>query len=91
MAEFPGRKFLVFSDDIEWCKIQKIFKDCHFYHGTAIEDLNLMTHCNGHIIGNSTLSWWGAWLSNAKTVIAPKIWFGNSTPIDIIPSRWLQI
>jgi len=32
--------------------------------------------CSGHIIANSSFSWWGAWLSNSEKVIAPQKWFG---------------
>jgi hypothetical protein len=41
-------------------------------------DMCMMTKCDYHIIANSSFSWWGAWLSNSKKVIAPKIWFGPS-------------
>lgn len=40
-------------------------------------DLCMMSKCNYHIIANSSFSWWGAWLSNSKQVIAPKKWFGS--------------
>ena len=36
----------------------------------------LMSMCDYHIIGNSTFSWWGAWLASSKKVVAPKQWFG---------------
>jgi hypothetical protein len=41
------------------------------------EDLALMSHCRHHIIANSSLSWWGAWLSRSdgQIVIAPRNWF----------------
>lgn len=41
------------------------------------EDLALMAACRGHIIANSSLSWWGAWLDPRpeKLVVAPRQWF----------------
>ena len=73
MAMFPNEKFLVFSDDIDWCKKQPIFKDCEFSEGTELEDLNLMASCKHNIIANSSFSWWAGYLNpNAdKRVIAP--------------------
>ena len=35
-----------------------------------------MSLCSDFIIANSSYSWWGAWLSSSKQVIAPKNWFG---------------
>lgn len=73
--------FLVFSDDIGWCKT--IFKGDNF---TFIEgeedyiDLYLMSLCNDNIIANSSFSWWGSWLNknNNKKIIAPSKWFGKA-------------
>lgn len=91
MAEFPNRQFLIFSDDIEWCKQQDIFKDYQFSEGrTEIEDLNLMMHCNGHIIANSTFSWWGAYLGKGKTV-APKAWYTDELERTVCPKTWIRI
>ena len=36
-----------------------------------------MSLCDGHIIANSSYSWWGAWLGGENLVIAPKNWFGQ--------------
>lgn len=59
-------------------------------------EMCLMSACDYHIIANSTFSWWGAWLSNSKLVVIPKIWFGNDgnpeTPKlwnDIYPEGWI--
>jgi len=82
---------LVFSDSIEWCKEQDIFKPDRFmfsepedkYDDGALVpyvDLCLMSLCSHAIIANSSMSWWGAWLQKNpnKKVIAPKMWFGSA-------------
>lgn len=91
--------FMVFSDDIAWCKQQFKGHMFHFSEGMSdIEDLCLMSHCSHHIIANSSFSWWGAWLGqySQKQVIAPNIWFGPENgwydqQQDIIPENWIRI
>ena len=71
---------IIFSDDPDWCNQQEIFSDSRFLvaeGNSNYVDLCLMTLCSGHIIANSSFSWWGAWLANSKSVIAPKNWFGQ--------------
>jgi hypothetical protein len=51
-------------------------------------DMCLMTMCDYHIIANSSFSWWGAWLSNSKQVIAPSEWFGTDPSM---PKNWSDI
>ena len=98
MKHFPkGTKFLIFSDDIEWCKT--FFKRDNFFFvdgNTDYEDLTLFSLCRNHIISNSTFGWWGAWLSSNenKKVIAPKAWFGpgvGHNTKDLIPEEWITI
>ncbi len=85
MDMFPGREFLIFSDDIGWCESADIFfggnkKGYHFSKNDQFTDLYLMSRCTGgHIIANSSFSWWGAWLGGGETV-APKQWFGKKGP-----------
>jgi len=50
-------------------------------------DMCTMTLCDYHIIANSSYSWWGAWLSDSKKVIAPHNWFGQ----DNMPKNWSDI
>ena len=92
--------FLIFSDDKEYCK--KHFRyhifSWELYPGlNDYEYLQLMASCGGHIIANSSYSWWGAWLSENNNVICPSYdnWFGPGNshlcPHDIIPDNWTQI
>ena len=95
-----NKTVIVFSDDIKWCKKQEIFSSDRFLISESKDnavDLCLMTLCSGHIIANSSYSWWGSWLANSETVIAPIKWFGtqgntakNDTK-DLIPENWIKI
>jgi len=91
MAMFKEKDFIVFSDDIEWCKKQDIFKGCEFSEGkTDVQDLNLMASCNGLIMANSTFSFWGAYLGPSnKVVVCPRqeLW---GTPISLL-DKWHKI
>jgi hypothetical protein len=92
--------FLVFSDDIEWCKqnfpdVPEKFK---FIEGNKdYEDLYIMSHCKNNIICNSTFSWWGAWLNRNenKVVVAPGVWFGPALAShdtkDLYCENWIKI
>jgi|688.fasta_scaffold26737_4 hypothetical protein len=95
----PETLFLIFSDDIEWCKnaFSKINIKMHFIENNFdYEDLYLMSFCKNNIICNSTFSWWAAWLNNheGKKVIAPKKWFGPDSPCntnDLYCKSWIII
>lgn len=93
------RKFLVFSDDLDWCRSQSWPSDV-----TVIPDLlvldqfSLTMACEHHILANSSFSWWSAWLDPKpdKIVIAPTAWyseaFQTSCPtFDLIPSDWIVL
>jgi len=82
IKDFTECDIIVFSDDIEWCKVN--FKGNNFIFIEGEEDyidLYLMSMCKNNIIANSSFSWWGAWLNNNKNkkVVAPKIWFNRGT------------
>lgn len=84
-------KIILFSD--EYDKALPFFQDlkinvAHIGTNDKFVDMCMMTKCDYHVIANSSYSWWGAWLSNSKKVIAPKIWFG---PSSNIPKFWNDI
>ncbi len=89
MHQFPNERFLVFSDDIEWCK--KVFtENCDFYQGTEEEDFTAMAKCKAHIIANSSFSYMAAYLGGGKTV-CPRDWYSDKVQRTICPSDWFAI
>jgi hypothetical protein len=91
-------KYIIFSDDIEWCKLNFVGDEFIFIENEKdYYELYLMSLCNNNIISNSSFSWWGAWLNqnNKKTIIAPKKWFGPASyqcsDKDIIPEDWIKL
>ena len=60
--------FFVFSDDLTWCRDQLSMADLQFVDANGPDDaaaeLQLMAICHHHILANSSLSWWAAWLGD---------------------------
>jgi hypothetical protein len=90
--------FIVFSDDIDWCK--SVFKGDNFVFITNEQDyvdLYLMSLCKNNIIANSSFSWWGSWLNKNedKKVISPSKWFGPANfhliTDDIYTNKMIKI
>lgn len=90
--------FFVFSDDMDFAR-QNLPRDENVYfvdHNdsySAHEDLRLMSACRGHIIANSTFSWWGAWLNPdpRKIVFSPKYWHRKQDSYypDLLSPNWI--
>lgn len=83
----------VMSDDIKWCR--ENLKDDRIVYVSGHPDhheMLLMSMCSHNVISNSTFSWWGAWLGEAKdkTIVAPDRWLKN-IPNQIIPERWVRL
>lgn len=91
MEQFPGARFLIFSDDKPWCR--EHFQGPHFefaWGRDEIEDLNLMASCRHNIIANSSFSWWAAYLNQNpnKQVIYPKAWHSDGVQRVGFPPEW---
>ena len=89
--------FVVFSDDIDWCKNNFKLDNIVYIEGEKdYISLYLMSFCKNNIISNSSFSWWGAWLNENenKKVVGPNIWFGSEIKHntgDILPEEWIKI
>ena len=91
-------RFFVFSDDWAWTRRQFAGGDTALVEtngpDAAGEELRLMSACRHHIIANSSLSWWAAWLGGqaGQIVIAPTPWFSPARPTpDLLPEGWLVL
>jgi hypothetical protein len=76
-GEYP---IWIFTDDIEFCKIEFFGIDNLYYVADKsklndLEEFYLMSQCANFIIANSTFSWWAAYLStnHNKLVVAPLV------------------
>lgn len=91
--------WLIFSDDITWCKNKLKLKEPIYYpNGKLEDDFILMSLCDHHIISNSTYSWWASYINQKnKIVICPKEWFykdflkPNEHDNDLIPKYWIRL
>lgn len=91
--------FLIFSDDIDYCKESQMFDHLsrvyYVESNNDIYDLFLMTKCTHHILSNSDYALWCAYLdNNAKTIIVPDKWLysENDAPYSkLIHDDWIQM
>jgi hypothetical protein len=84
--------YLVFSDDLDWCR-RNLPGECIFMdRNRDYEDLFLMTTCHEHVIANSTFSWWGAWLAESRRTVCPASWGQIFEGTDAyVPSEWIRL
>jgi hypothetical protein len=93
--------FVIFSNDIEWCKLNivPLLSDSKFIivdwniGKNSYRDMQLMSLCTHNVVANSSFSWWGAWLNSNedKIVISPKRWINKPYETDIIPQSWIRM
>ena len=97
--------FVIFSDDIQWCKDNLTFiKNKTFINEKSdFTELHLMSMFKNNIIANSTFSWWSAWLGDNNNVISPNPtnnWFSekhykekshNKSFSDLVCENWTLI
>jgi hypothetical protein len=99
LARSKTHKFVVFSDDIDWCKSYFVGDEFLFVENEKdYVELYMMAACKNNVTSNSSFAWWGAWLNPNpdKFVIAPvEKWFGPGLQChntnDIIPASWHKV
>ena len=101
MQAISDYKFLIFSDDIEYCKTEFIDSNYpnaifEFSEGnTEMEDYIFMQNCEHNITARSTFSLTASWLNQNpnKIVLVPttKHRYWNSQNKDLIPNYFTQI
>lgn len=101
LLQKPDSHFFIFSDDLPWAKealpknLKITFVENALQADAAAQELQLMTECKHHIIANSSLSWWGAWLKQDCNglVFTPNRWISdNSLDLsNLLPTSWHRI
>ena len=89
-------RYRIFSDDIPWCKNQRIFQQLgnleFIEEVNEIECFKKMIECEGGFIcANSTYSWWAAFLGAYRQnspVIVPKNWMKQYSG-SLFPPEWI--
>ena len=88
-------RYLIFSDDIQWCKEHIQDSKYVFIEGEKdYIELFLIGMCQHKIISNSTFPWWGSYLSTIGGItIAPKVWIADPKIDDsaVCPWHWKQL
>lgn len=102
-AKIDSPVFYVFTDNSDWVKenlppFSYVLVDWNNVTGNrSFRDMQLMSCAKHNIIGNSTYSWWGAWLNDSpgKIVIGPKRWFNPISKFmsrcDVLCENWVQL
>lgn len=91
------KNWLVFSDDIEWCRQQDMFRNKNITivnEKDEYQTLYFMIQCKGGaILSNSTFGWWGAFMgayAAGNRVVYPTKW-SSSVPVYIFPEDWIGL
>ena len=93
-------QFIIFSNDIEWCKENLIEGDSVTFVEPGLDyvDLILMSLCDHNITANSSYSWWAAYrnMNESKKIFCPTNYLIGSSAWSHInnnyfPKEWINI
>jgi hypothetical protein len=93
-------RFVVFSNDIEWCKENIPLKEGSIFTepNSGYVDVILMSLCQHNIIANSSFSWWAAFFNKNKDkkIVCPTNYIKSSDMYSFLngnyyPKDWKNI
>ena len=92
IPEIDKYHFMIFSNDIEWCKNNLIEGEMVTFIEPGIDsvDMIMMSMCDHNIIANSSFSWWAAFRNKNenKKVICPKNYIRSYSPFKFMNGSW---
>lgn len=100
ISEIEKYHFVIFSNDITWCKENLIEGDMVTFiePNSDYVDMILMSLCDHNIIANSSFSWWSAFMNKNpnKKIIAPYNYIKNYSPFNFLNGNyqiptWIKI
>ena len=100
LKDNPNSPIWLFTNDEEYAKSylpDDLIQQVDFIPGplrSPAEDLELLRYGSGYVIGNSTFSWWGAFLryDSKAIVVSPMPWYSRmNEPKFLIPDDWLRL
>lgn len=91
LNQLNDEQFILFSNDLEWCKNNELFKNLNitFCDEDELASIYIMSKCKkGGICANSSFSWWGAYLNtnSNKQIYIPNKWFSAFKNIINLPN-----
>ena len=99
ISKYQFKHLWVFSDEINKAKSlipKRYLALCRWMddRDSAVVTLEKMRLGSGYVIANSSLSWWGSFLSLTSNapIVVPQPWFtGMDDPEELIPDNWIKI
>lgn len=92
ISEVEKYHFVIFSNDITWCKENLIEGDMVTFiePNSDYVDMILMSLCDHNIIANSSFSWWSAFMNKNpnKKITAPYNYVKNYSPFNFINGNY---
>jgi len=93
LRQFPDRKVVVITDDIQAAQKAIGEKSFEYVSNSPIVDFYLGVHADYLVIANSSFSCWWAYLSGVKTV-APYRWYTHElkqSTLEIYDPKWIKV
>lgn len=93
LPEIEKYHFVVFSNDIQWCK-DNLLEESELVtfldQGVDYVDMILMSLCDHNIIANSSFSWWAAFRNRNpnKRIICPKNYIRSYSPYNFLNGNY---